>query len=83
MSPATTKSTTNQKTIYLIRHAESEENRRLGSLKTAFTGLTKCMLPKKNDIYASLELLNVSSFLTCWGVFRIGCIRKKTQSNYL
>ncbi len=50
-----------EKTIFLIRHAESEENRRLGSLKSAFGGLARCAIPSKNDVYASLELLNVSA----------------------
>lgn len=49
------------KTVYLIRHAESEENRRLGSLKTAFLGLGKFKLPAKKDVLASMELLNVSA----------------------
>ena len=52
---------TSKKTIYLIRHAESEENRRLGSLKSAFSGLTRCQLPNRKDVYASFELLNVSA----------------------
>jgi broad specificity phosphatase PhoE len=49
------------KTIYLIRHAESEENRRIGSLKSSLKGLTSCLIPNKNDIYASMELLNVKA----------------------
>ena len=56
-----TKEKSAMKTIYLIRHAESEENRRLGSLKSAFLGLGKFKLPKKQDVYASMELLNVSA----------------------
>lgn len=56
---ATTKTTT--KTVYLIRHAESEENRRIASLKTACFGLGKLSLPSRKDIAASLELLNVKA----------------------
>ena len=47
------------KTIYLIRHAESEENRRLGSLKSVFKSLGGFSLPSASDIKASTELLNV------------------------
>jgi hypothetical protein len=67
---ATTEGNTTTKTIYLIRHAESDENRRLGSLKTAFKALTHFALPKTKDIVAAFELVridqqinsNVSSF---------------------
>jgi broad specificity phosphatase PhoE len=48
-----------QKTVFLIRHAESEENRRLSSLGRCFKTLGKFSLPSKSDIYASTELLNV------------------------
>jgi len=47
------------KTIYLIRHAESDENRRLGSLQRILKGCTAFATPSKSDISASLELLNV------------------------
>jgi hypothetical protein len=47
------------KTIYLIRHAESDENRRLGSLKTAFKALTRFALPKTKDILAASELIRI------------------------
>ena len=52
-SPAT------RKTVFLIRHAESEENRRISSLGRCFKTLGKFSLPSKSDIYASTELLNV------------------------
>ncbi len=52
---------TKMKTIYLIRHAESEENRRLFSLKSSVKGLCKLKIPKKEDVLASMELLNVSA----------------------
>jgi hypothetical protein len=47
------------KTIFLVRHAESEENRRIGSLKAAFTALTRFSLPKSKDIVAACELIRV------------------------
>ena len=59
----TTTTSTTTKTVYLIRHAESEENRRLGSLKTSVKGLGKFTLPKKEDVVASVQLLNVCAQL--------------------
>jgi phosphohistidine phosphatase SixA len=47
------------KTIFLVRHAESEENRRIGSLKAAFKALTRFSLPKSKDIVAACELIRV------------------------
>lgn len=47
------------KTIYLIRHAESEENRRIGSLKNMFYSLARLSLPSSKDIAASVSLINV------------------------
>ena len=47
------------KTIFLVRHAESDENRRLHSLKTAFKDLTRFALPKTKDIMASCELIRI------------------------
>lgn len=47
------------KIVYLIRHAESEENRRIASLTGIFRGLSKFSLPSKADIFTSMELLNV------------------------
>ena len=52
-------STVQHKTIYLIRHAQSEENRRLASAKTAIQDLFQFSLPKSSDIYAGLELINI------------------------
>lgn len=51
----------NTKTVYLIRHAESEENRRLQTLKRSVRGLSRWQLPTSRDIYTSLELLNVAA----------------------
>jgi phosphohistidine phosphatase SixA len=47
------------KIIYLIRHAESEENRRLGSLRRCFTDLGRFTLPSYDDVAASASLVNV------------------------
>jgi len=49
------------KTIYLIRHAESEENRRLACLTRGWKGLKKLQLPTRNDVSGSLELLDVKA----------------------
>jgi broad specificity phosphatase PhoE len=46
-------------TIYMIRHAESEENRRLASLQTVWSDLTNFRLPKSSDIWSSLRLVRV------------------------
>ena len=47
------------KTVYLIRHAESDENRRLSALSKSVKGLTRLRLPKKDDDIASMELINI------------------------
>ena len=51
--------TTGEKTVYLIRHAESEENRRIGSLKNTFKSLGRLKLPSGSDVKAIGELLNI------------------------
>jgi hypothetical protein len=48
-----------KKVIYLIRHAESEENRRIGSLGKCFGDLRSFRLPSYKDVTSSLGLLNV------------------------
>ena len=50
-----------KKTIYLIRHSESEENRRLQSLGRGLKDLTKLKLPSKDDVVASIELLDTAA----------------------
>jgi broad specificity phosphatase PhoE len=52
--------TPTSKTIYLIRHAQSEENRRLESLLSVARSLTRFSWPRSSDIGASLELLSLS-----------------------
>jgi broad specificity phosphatase PhoE len=47
------------KTIYLIRHAESEENRRIAALGRTFKTLSKWSIPSSSDVYATTELLHV------------------------
>ena len=51
------------KTVYLIRHAESDENRRKECLKSSVQGLGKLKLPKKEDVVASMELMNLMAQL--------------------
>ena len=50
-----------KKTLYLIRHAESEENRRLASLQTVVASLLQCTWPSSTHVCAALELMNVCS----------------------
>ena len=47
------------KTVYLIRHAESDENRRRASLTKCFEQITTGAIPSTEDLNASFELLNV------------------------
>jgi phosphohistidine phosphatase SixA len=56
-TPTTTR--TAAKTVFLIRHAESEENRRVAALSRTFKTLGKFSFPSSSDIYASTELLNL------------------------
>ena len=49
------------KKVYLIRHAESEENRRIAALSRSFQSLKRFSLPKVSDLSASSGLLNVSA----------------------
>jgi len=60
IDPATIK---NLKTVYLVRHAESNENRRQTSLRNSFDKLRKLTLPTKEDVTASVELLDVNAQL--------------------
>jgi hypothetical protein len=50
-----------RKTIFLIRHAESEENRRLVCLSRSIKGLASFKLPTKSDMKSSVQLLNISA----------------------
>jgi broad specificity phosphatase PhoE len=49
------------KTIFLIRHAESEENRRLACLSRSMKGIALLKLPSKSDMKSSVQLLNISA----------------------
>lgn len=60
-SISTTATSTVVKTVYLIRHAESEENRRIAALSRTFRTLGKFSFPKASDVSASAELLHVSA----------------------
>lgn len=59
------------KTVFLIRHAESDENRRLASFSRCFKKLGNFSLPSRSDLVASTELLNVPAQLDS-GVSEIG-----------
>ena len=58
-SSATVEKLPRQKTVYLIRHAESEENRRIASLSRAMTSLGRFSIPSSKDIFSATGLLNV------------------------
>ena len=51
------------KTVYLIRHAESNENRRRNSLTRCFEQISTGEIPSSEDLNASFELLNVPAQL--------------------
>lgn len=59
------------KTVYLIRHAESHENRRRHSLTRCFEQISTGAIPSSEDLNASFELLNVPENLNS-GVSTIG-----------
>lgn len=50
--------TCSPKRVFLIRHAESEENRRLNSLKNVATDLSRFTLPKSSDVGSAAEWFN-------------------------
>ena len=50
-----------KKTIYLIRHAQSEENRRMASLTAALSAVGRFSVPRASDVGAALHLLHVSA----------------------
>ena len=50
---------THRKTVFLIRHAESEENRRLASFSKAMDCLRRFALPNKHDVFMASGLINV------------------------
>jgi broad specificity phosphatase PhoE len=52
--------TKKRKSLYLIRHAESEENRRLASLQSVIWSVLGLSWPKSADVRAALELVDVS-----------------------
>ena len=50
-----------RKTVYLIRHAESDENRRQRSLGRSLGSVRRLALPTREDLAASLELVDVQA----------------------
>ena len=73
-----------KKTVYLIRHAESEENRRLASLGTVLSNVSRFQVPRSTDVWASLHLLNVSaqvdSSVSVVGKAQIDNVAQKLQA---
>ncbi|KAG7351948.1 histidine phosphatase superfamily branch 1 protein [Nitzschia inconspicua] len=73
------------KTVYLIRHAESEENRRIAALSRTFKTLGRFSLPKSADVYASTELLHVQgqvdSNVSEIGAKQIAHMKQKLQQD--
>lgn len=59
MSTTASSASSTTKTVYFIRHAESEENRRIASLGNVFGNLKRFSLPASNDVMASLHLINI------------------------
>lgn len=74
-----------RKTIYLIRHAESEENRRLECFTRSIKGLVSFQLPSKGDVQSSMQLLNISaqidSHVSPLGQRQISQLRKRLDSD--
>jgi len=73
-----------KKTVYLIRHAESEENRRLASLGTVLTDVSRFRVPRSTDVWASFHLLNVpaqvDSSVSVVGKAQIDNVAQKLQA---
>ncbi|KAG7340775.1 CDP-alcohol phosphatidyltransferase [Nitzschia inconspicua] len=73
------------KTVYLIRHAESEENERMASLSRVLSSLKRFQIPSLSDIVAAIELLNVSaqvdSPVSTTGAQQIAVMRKTLDQN--
>lgn len=71
------------KTIYLIRHAESNENRRQESLSRSLKRVANMKLPLRDDVAASVELLDVGgqldSFVSIKGQKQIDQLASKLQ----
>ena len=47
------------KTLFLIRHAESLENERIGCLQRSISNVGRLSLPRMSDLRRSVELINV------------------------
>ena len=54
-----TTSMSDLKTLYLIRHAESLENERIGCLQRSLSDVGRLSLPRMSDLRRSVELINV------------------------
>ena len=49
------------KTIYLIRHAESKENRRMQGLKNVGRSLRHCKAPALSDVYNGCKFMGMNA----------------------
>lgn len=80
--PTTT--TTTKKTVYLIRHAESEENVRMKSLTQVWSSVTRFSLPRSSDLQSSVQLLNVQaqvdSSVSAYGRAQIENVAQQLQA---
>jgi len=85
MTQESASTSTIKKQIYLIRHAESEENRRLKSLQSIGKGLKRWTLPSRAQLWASMELINVpqqvDSPVSDFGQSQITYMQQKLQTN--
>ncbi|CAB9509945.1 Pfam:PGAM [Seminavis robusta] len=70
------------KTVYFIRHAESDENRRRASLTKCFEQISTGAMPSTEDLNASFELLNVPAQVNS-DVSQIGARQIKHMGNLL
>mmetsp|Transcript_42962 Transcript_42962/g.48430 ORF Transcript_42962/g.48430 Transcript_42962/m.48430 type:complete len:266 (-) Transcript_42962:299-1096(-) len=72
-----------KKYVYLIRHAESEENRRIAAFSRSFQSLRNFSLPKTSDVLTSTELLNapaqVDSLVSSIGANQISHMGEKLE----
>ena len=60
-----------RKTVYLIRHAESDENRRQRSLGRSLGSVRRLALPTREDLAASLELVDVQAQIAVYDTVRL------------
>ena len=76
--------TTTKKTVYLIRHAESEENVRMKSFTQVWSSVARFSLPRSTDVRSSMQLLNVQaqvdSSVSTYGRAQIANVAQQLQT---